>query len=366
MAAKKKWEKRKEKAETMLREGVAELISGDDMLRRWMEFRARFHQYSFRNALLIRMQLETARHVMGYSKWQKNGRQVKKGEKGLLIFTPWMKTAKTQEEADDNGVNVGDKYLAGFGTGKVFDFSQTKPITEEMKADLQASFKKRGFSQKKINAVKTAKEAGTETLPNPVPELEGDDFKHLYSDLVAAAKAEGYTVEMLPETAAQNGDCLPEKKRIRIREDLSANQMAKTMAHEFAHGYAHDQATRRELGARRVELQAEGAAFMTCYMLGLDTSEYSFRYLANWSPADIDDEDALVTSVEAEIKAIEKIADYLTERVADCREARELEADMSGDEGRKDEEREDGEREDAQGLDRYQRELAGALPDALR
>jgi len=354
--AKKKWEKRKEKAEAMLRDGVAELVADDDMLRRFLEFRARFHQYSFRNAMLIRLQKEDARHVMGYSKWQKNGRQVMKGEKGLLIFTPWMKTANTQEEAEEHGVKVGDKYLAGFGTGKVFDFSQTKPITEEMKADLQASFKKRGYSQKKINAVKTAKEAGTETLPSPVPELKGDDFKHLYDDLVRAAEMEGYDVEMLPETASQFGDCLPEKKRIRIREGLSFNQMAKTMAHEFAHGYAHDRATRLELGRRRTELQAEGAAFMTCYMLGLDTSAYSFRYLASWSPADIDDADALVSSVEAEIKAIEKIADYITERVADYRETRELNAQMEG-----------GERPaggDSQKT--LQKELVGALPKDLR
>jgi hypothetical protein len=89
-------------------------------------------------------------------------------------------------------------------------------------------------------------------------------------------------VTTLQKGYVQKGDYTPGSDRIRYREDVPANQAAKTVCHELAHGLTYDRMgedKRRELGHSGLEIIAEGAAYMACFMLGFDTSEYSFPYL---------------------------------------------------------------------------------------
>lgn len=109
--------------------------------------------------------------------------------------------------------------------------------------------------------------------------LEGDDPDALYTRLRGVAPSVGYTVEE-DYLDGQNGDCTPSKRRIRIEVRNQPAQQVKTLAHELAHAIMHDGLT--GLPRERKELEAESVAFIVCADLGLDSSAYSFGYVATW------------------------------------------------------------------------------------
>ena len=256
---KSKREKRYEEASALLEHGLGRIQRDPERMRQYLAFRAHFHQYSFQNALLIQEQLSGARFCKGYRKWQNVGRQVQKGESGLLIFVPFVRKVRTQEEADDKGKEIGEKALFGFGTGYVFDISQTEPI-EDFEGDVL-------------------------TYVSPVAELQGTGFTSLYDDLRRVAGQLSYDVcEYAGAPYQANGYCTPGGEiGIRTGADRSPNAKARTLAHEVIHAQAHmSETARKEHSPAERELQAEGAAFLFCYLLGFDTSEYSFPYLQSW------------------------------------------------------------------------------------
>jgi hypothetical protein len=187
-----KYKERKEKARKKMNRQIMEIGGNEKAWEEWLEFRSRFHQYSLANASLIFAQDPDARLVMGYKQWIKQGRQVEGGESGILIWVPYFKTPDDEEEAEEQGVEMDEEYLAGFGTAYVFAWHQTAPITEE---DLH----------KYDGDAVTAEEAGTKTLPEPIPLLEGDEHRDLLHDVRRYAKKEGYDVQTYPEGAAKDG-----------------------------------------------------------------------------------------------------------------------------------------------------------------
>lgn len=214
-----------------IEDGVKETLESNRW-RDFLEFAGNFHTYSFYNCWLIFQQLESATRVAGYRKWQQMGRQVRKGEKALKILYPRFR--KNDE---------GERVLISFGVGNVFDISQTEG----------------------------------EEIPQICVPLRGDD-RGIYSYLASMSEKIGYRIEVRPIRA--NGFCDYQEKLIGISEGLEPAAAAKTLAHELAHAVLHGPDSDTERPTK--EMEAESVAFMVCRHFGLDTSEYSFEYLAHW------------------------------------------------------------------------------------
>lgn len=220
---------------TLLHEGVATLTSSEG----WQEalkLQRHFHHYSFQNTLLIYFQRPDARLVAGFHTWRKLGRWVKKGEHGITILAPLLR--KTEDDEEE---------LYGFRTAHVFDVEQTEgePLPESAKPQV----------------------------------LTADSPPLLTTKLEALAKDLGLSLEEKANYPAF-GSHKRLAKRITLRAGLPPLQRFKTLTHELAHALLHggEEQPSREIG----ELEAESTAFLVCHQLGLDTSSYSFAYLAHW------------------------------------------------------------------------------------
>lgn len=220
-------------------EGAVSAIQDSDSFRRWLDISARFHNYSLGNQLLIAMQRPDATYVAGFHAWLKLGRHVLKGEKGIKIMVP-LATKVTNDEGEE------ERRIVGFGTGHVFDVSQTDG----------------------------------EPLPTlEVPTLEGEAGAELWDGLSRFAERDGVKVrvvqpgELPPQTM---GYYDPRTKEIVIGA-YDQRQRTKTLAHELGHHVAHfdDRAEN--------ECVAEGIAYVVCAHFGIDTGERSFPYVASWA-----------------------------------------------------------------------------------
>lgn len=268
---------RQNKALELLQSKVAELLTSDTWAAA-LKMRAKFHRYSVNNLLLIYFQMPEATHVAGYKKWQELGRQVRKGEAGLAILAPITKAIR-----DDAG-EIERYTVVGFRTAYVWDVSQTEG----------------------------------EELPQPErPEPVADNSREagaLLDRLSRVAEKSGYRVTYVgaADLAGAMGSYVPSEKLIRIRDDVTLGQQAKTLAHELAHALADHQAGVNEDLRDLQELEAETAAFLVADACGLDTTEYSFRYLAGYtgSPEGLD------KLLQAGAKAT-KLADRILAALAD-------------------------------------------------
>jgi antirestriction protein ArdC len=228
-----------------LEEGVASIQSSDDF-KRWLKVASRFHSYSVNNQLLILFQFPTAARVAGYRTWQSLGRQVKKGSKGINILAP--RPYERVIEDRDGGTEEIVRGIS-FRTVSVFDISQTE---------------------------------GAE-LPSIAPDqLHGEDGEVLYQRLDDLAEGEGLKVthyDLQGEGAEAdpnyNGYYLPGSKLIYVKRAAQV-QMVKTLAHELGH---HFDAGRE--GSPRDE--RETVAFVVGAYYGIDTTAYTFPYVAGWA-----------------------------------------------------------------------------------
>jgi len=224
-------------------------IQDSETFRAYLDAQARFHSYSFGNALLIVSQKPDATRVAGYQTWKSLGRQVRRGEKGIRIIVPMRgrtAVAPAESEASANEEAKTERTIVRFGTGSVFDISQTDG----------------------------------EPLPTvDVPVLEGEEGMALYDRLAEIATAEELTLvrtNQLPRESVM-GYYEPGERRIVVRE-ASPRQMVKTLAHELAHHFgAGTESTLEE------ETMAESCVYVVCAHFGLDTGERSFPYVATWS-----------------------------------------------------------------------------------
>jgi len=245
--------------ERMLK-GVTSLLS-TGKIAEFLAFQAKFHRYSFNNVLLIFLQYPKATQVAGMKKWNELGRKVKKGEKGIAIFAPRKKKIGTLKET--NGI-TGDEeersifLVTGFQVVYVFDVSQTEGKTLPERPVLVE------VSQEQENGLL---DRLLRICPVPVTEV--------------------------PKTVLRNGrgDYSPDKQAIRLRADLNPAMKAKTLMHEISHHLVFSvlgedswaiRATEIN-GYARGEIIAEGAAYIAAAHFGLDTSQYSFTYLAIWA-----------------------------------------------------------------------------------
>lgn len=265
----------------LLKDGVNDYFESDTY-KQYLETMSKFHNYSPRNIQLIMNQNPDASHVASFKKWKDDfERNVNKGEKALRIFAPITlkrKDPKTKEPLlDENG---NEQTYTSFKLVPVFDVSQT---------------------------------SGKE-LAKPVYDLEGtyEDYGNLYKSAKEVSEANGVPLSFSNDTGTANGYFSPKENHIVIKRGMSEQQTLKTIFHEMAHSDLHNLEKLQEAPLKRstAELQAESVAFVVASHYGLDTSEYSFGYLATWSQ----DPEGL-SDLEAQIKIVQKEADSLISRI---------------------------------------------------
>jgi hypothetical protein len=261
-----------------LRQGVATLTSTDQWTQ-WLRVQRRFHIYSWGNSLLVLMQRPDATRVAGYHTWKSVGRQVRKGERGIAILAPIVRRflVECEDEGGTERVLVG--HPTAFCLARVFDIAQTDG----------------------------------EALPEVVSRLIGDDAGSRFAGLVKVASTLGYSVEVSELPGERNGDCTFEMKRIRVREELAPAQSVKTLAHELAHAILHREIDCAGLTRPIAELEAESVAFVVCDDLGLDSSAYSFGYIATWAGCG----DAADKTIRASAQRISQAAHIILEQLED-------------------------------------------------
>ena len=249
-----------------LETGIQELFESERYTA-YLTSMAKFHSYSFNNTLLIAMQ--GGQLVAGYNKWRDDfHRNVKRGEKGIKILAPApYKVKKEMPKLDEQGQPVMDK--------------DGKPLTEVQETQVPAF---------KIVSVFDVSQTEGEPLPSiGVDELAGNVEQ--YEDFFKALERTSpvpMAFEDIP--GGSHGYYHLTEKRIAIQENMSELQTLKTAIHEIAHAKLHaidpdapvtKQADRPD--SRTREVQAESVAYAVCQHYGLDTSDYSFGYVAGWS-----------------------------------------------------------------------------------
>lgn len=241
---------------------------------------SKFHRYSFSNALLILLQCPTASRVAGFHTWKKEfGRQVKRGEKGIQILAPCPVRQYVWQEAKDP--QTGQPIRNPDGTPKM----ETRIAT---------------VTRFKVAYVFDVSQTEGRELPAlAVSELTGDveDFQTMYACLSACSPVP-VAEDFIPGTA--KGYFSPSEGRIVLRPGMSQVQTVKTLVHEIAHAKLHDPAKvlpEERKGKREKEVEAESVAYVVCQHFGIDTSDYSFGYLAGWSKGK--DLSELKTSLDA-------------------------------------------------------------------
>ncbi len=248
-----------------LENGIKDLYASG----RYAEYLAamsKFHHYSFGNALLILFQCPTASLVAGYGTWKKQfGRHVKQHETGIKIFAPCPYRRAVQQEKKDPD------------TGQTLYGPDGKPL---METGYVAATKFRVVSVFDVSQTE-----GRELPSIGVSELTGDvaDFTAIY-DRLAALSPLPVMVDTVP--GAAKGYTSFVEQRIVLRSGMSQVQTIKTLVHEIAHAKLHDpeKVTTEERKQRREkEVEAESVAYVVCQHFGIDTSDYSFAYVAGWS-----------------------------------------------------------------------------------
>jgi len=241
-------EERLEKMHEMLVAKTDALVTSEGWLE-YLRFAAQFRQYSFRNTLLILMQMPTATHVASYRKWAEMGRQVNKGEKGLQIFAPMT---RKREDADGKERT----YVSGFRLVSTFDVSQTSgdPLPED---------------------------------PAKPVLLDGEAPEGMWQSLAEMVFDAGYTLRRGPSEHGENGYTNPVEKIVQVTEGLSDAQSVKTLCHEVAHVLLHteDKALSEDAILHRnvAEVEAESVAHIVAMVHGLASDDYSIPYVAGWS-----------------------------------------------------------------------------------
>ena len=234
-----------------------EAINTDEDWLRFLCFQAQFYNYSFGNAMLIFSQNPNATYVKGYKAWNKLGRYVKRGSKGLAILAPCIRKVEVFKEPENKNLYHDEeaekeirKVVSGFRIAYVYDIADT--------------------------------DGDDSMLPVLVTGLAGnsEQEKEIYERLLGVISKE-HCVQEVSGTASKGSFNL-ETKVISIRDDLGYLQKIKTLLHEYAHLLDFEMHPEDDISRNRRELIAESVAFIVSLRLGLDTSRYSMSYIKSW------------------------------------------------------------------------------------
>lgn len=255
----------KEYQEKLL-EGVKKLVESKSFMD-FLRFSSKFRKYSFGNILLIWTQRPNATQVAGMKTWNALDRTVKKGEKGIMIFAPFLKKVRRSVDPDESSApdviaeslektgahETEAQMLVGFKSVYVFDVSQTegKPLPE---------------------------------LEIGKPSMDDGDAEELFRKIL---KASPVSVDYEEIVGSSNGYYMPKERKIVLSNALTAAQRCKTLLHELAHYLSLEPGSVDGFSRSREELIAEGAAYIVSAHFGLDSSDYSVPYVASWAKGEL-------------------------------------------------------------------------------
>lgn len=286
-------EKQKQIADLLQKaeQGIKDIFESD-RYKEYLSTMSKFHNYSFRNTLLILMQKPEASYVAGYVAWkEKFNRQVQKGEKGIQIigYTP----KKIQEEVPKKDKVTGNDILDTNGKPQLDIITRQIPYFTPV-------------------YVYDVSQTDGEPLPKLVNELDGS--VETYNSLMDALKeVSPYPIEFEAIKGGTRGYCDPVKQKIAIKEGMSEAQTIKTAIHEITHADLHAPELNLSLAEKTdrntKEVEAESTAFVVCSHYGIDTSDYSFGYLASWSS------DKELKELQNSLETIQKQAGELIDRI---------------------------------------------------
>ena len=251
-----------------LEQGIKELFESE-RFKEYLRTMSKFYNYSFNNTLLIAMQKPEATYVAGYTSWQRNfDRQVMKGEKGIKILAPAPYKAQEEREKLDP---LTQKPVIG---------ADGKAVTETVEV-LRPAFKV-------VSVFDVSQTDGKELPDIIVDELKGTvENYEAFFDALKQESPVPISFEDIPGGA--KGFFSPVESRIAIQEGMSEIQTVKTAIHEIAHAKLHavkpdEKAAPEDKKDRHTkEVEAESVAYTVCQRYGIETSDYSFGYIAGWS-----------------------------------------------------------------------------------
>lgn len=275
--------------------------SAEDM-KKYLDYMSKFYKYSPRNIALIENQFKGAKAVGSFKFWKDNGFTVKKGEKGIKILVPakvkyiilddenikQLKYAtKEEKEKVKKGIlqTIEKQY---YKTGYVFEISQTNATEKDL----------------------------PKLFPNKWLDGEVKDYDKMYKAMEKIAATIGVKIiEPIEEMGVAKGYSLTETKEVALNPRNSQLQNVKTLLHELAHAKLHNIETRNNYSKQEREYQAEMIAYTTCSYFDIDTSDYSFDYIYNWTRnMDFDESIKIIEEVkETSIEYIQIIEDYLND-----------------------------------------------------
>ena len=292
-----------------LEKGIKELFDSD-RYKEYLRVMSKFHNYSFNNTLLIAMQKPDASLVAGFQSWKNNfKRNVVKGEKGIKILAPSPFKIKQEMEKIDPA------------TQKPVIGADGKPVKEEKEITIPAF---------KVVSVFDVSQTEGKELPDIAVDMLTGDVERFKDVFVALEKTSPVPIGFEKIEGNSHGYYHLEEKRIAIDEGMSELQTIKTAIHEIAHAKLHDidpNAPKEEQvdrpDRRTREVQAESVAYAVCQHYGLDTSDYSFGYVAGWSSGRELDE--LKSSLETIRSTAAEIINSIDEHLQEIQKERDKE-----------------------------------------
>ena len=292
-----------------LEQGIMELFDSD-RYKEYLRVMSKFHNYSFNNTLLIAMQKPDASLVAGFQSWKNNfKRNVVKGEKGIKILAPSPFKIKQEMEKIDPA------------TQKPIIGADGKPVKEEKEITIPAF---------KVVSVFDVSQTEGKELPDIAVDMLTGDVERFKDVFAALEKTSPVPIGFEKIAGNSHGYYHLEEKRIAIDEGMSELQTIKTAIHEIAHAKLHDidpnapkeeQADRPDHRTR--EVQAESVAYAVCQHYGLDTSDYSFGYVAGWSS--VRELDELKSSLETIRSTAAEIINSIDEHLQEIQKERDKE-----------------------------------------
>lgn len=272
-----KYEDRTKEAFEQIEQGVKDVYSSDNF-KNYLKFLSKFHQYSFNNTMLILGQYPSASLIAGYNSWKNNfNRQVNKGEHAIKILAPYQIKIKLEKDQENNEEPTQEEVkVTRFHLVNVFDISQTTG----------------------------------DPIPEFVTDLKGTshDADALIEAIQDVATIEIQFIEQKNDVSLQNGAkgyYSPVEDKIVVNSNLDTIQKAKTLVHEYAHSILHKQTDKSR---EQKEIEAESLAFVICNHFNIDTSDYSFGYIASYANQDYDKLRDVLVNIQANAhELIEKV-----------------------------------------------------------
>lgn len=293
-------EKKVEIAMKKIQEGVKNVFSSDNF-KNYLKFMSKFHNYSLNNSMLIMLQKPEASLVAGFNKWKTDfNRHVNAGEKGISILAPCpYKNKKMIDKTDEFG-------------DVIIDPKTGKPEQEEQHVSALYF---------KVVTVFDISQTTGDPVPELISELKGsnDNAKELFSAIREVSDCSFAIVSEKDDDTLRKGAKGYYNKltnMIVIKEELSDIHKVKTALHEYAHSQFHN-VNEEDKSREQKEIEAESTAFVLSEHFGIDTSDYSFPYVATWGQGKNDDElkDILQNITSRVSKLIEKIEPVYQKRL---------------------------------------------------